>query len=572
MTTRTWTATNGNFKWETASNWSGGMTPQAGDDVVLPSQSGGPYTVDLSSATPKLNSLAIGNDASLNNNTNAVTLVLDAGASLTTTGAISIALYGTIEGQGSINAGGGFNIVNAGAGTPHILAGTAHAGGALDLTGAIAYGIALGFANTSKATTLKLESANSFSSIAITAKNQTLELGASANVTFNSLESIAGGSIVLDGSTLTAANGVALSSSAALTGTGIVQGNITGQGAITASGGTLTLTQAVGNDASGQTSLVIGSGSTLLLTSAYGIGASGSVEPTLTFQGTGDIFQASNIYIGNIYIGTITGFAAGDYIKLGSFGSGDKLVYSASAPNQIKITDAGGYNSQTFTFASSTVASQVQLSQQTVNGQTIDLLTICFMSGTMIRTAAGEVPVESLERGDLVLTAEGEARPVVWIGRQTIASRFANPLRNWPIRVAAGAIADNVPCRDLLVSPEHALLVGDILVHAGALVNGTTIRRESHVPETFVYYHVELDDHSLILAENVPAETFVDNVDRRHFDNWAEHQEMFPDGRAIEELPFPRAKARRQVPMAMRRALEARAAALFHGVAAAKAR
>ncbi len=237
MTTRTWTATNGNFKWETASNWSGGMTPQAGDDVVLPSQSGGPYTVDLSSATPKLNSLTIGNDASLNNNTNAVTLVLDAGASLTTTGAISIALYGTIEGQGSINAGGGFNIVNAGAGTPHILAGTAHAGGALDLTGAIAYGIALGFANTSKATTLKLESANSFSSIAITAKNQTLELGASANVTFNSLESIAGGSIVLDGSTLTAANGVALSSSAALTGTGIVQGNITGQGAITASGG-----------------------------------------------------------------------------------------------------------------------------------------------------------------------------------------------------------------------------------------------------------------------------------------------------------------------------------------------
>ncbi len=46
--------------------------------------------------------------------------------------------------------------------------------------------------------------------------------------------------------------------------------------------------------------------------------------------------------------------------------------------------------------------------------------------------------------------------------------------------------------------------------------------RESKVPVTYTYYHVELDDHSLILAENVPAETFVDNVDRLGFDNWDE--------------------------------------------------
>jgi hypothetical protein len=158
---------------------------------------------------------------------------------------------------------------------------------------------------------------------------------------------------------------------------------------------------------------------------------------------------------------------------------------------------------------------------------------------------------------------------VVWIGRQTITSRFADPVRNWPIRIAAHALADNVPARDLLVSPDHALLLDGILVHAGALVNGTTIRRENRVPESFVYYHVELEDHSLILAENVPAETFVDNVDRRNFDNWSEHEAMFPEGRAIEEMPYPRAKARRQLPKALRRTLEDRAAALLQDDAAA---
>jgi hypothetical protein len=106
------------------------------------------------------------------------------------------------------------------------------------------------------------------------------------------------------------------------------------------------------------------------------------------------------------------------------------------------------------------------------------------------------------------------------------------------------------------------LLVEGVLVHAGALVNGTSVRRESQVPDSFVYYHVELEDHSLVLAENVPAETFVDNVDRRHFDNWAEHEALYPEGRAVAELPLPRAKALRQVPLSIRAALAERAAAL----------
>ena len=56
----------------------------------------------------------------------------------------------------------------------------------------------------------------------------------------------------------------------------------------------------------------------------------------------------------------------------------------------------------------------------------------------------------------------------------------------------------------------------------------------------------------MILAENTPAATFVDHVDRLNFDNWAEHEALYPDGKPINELPYPRAKSHRQVPMRTR--------------------
>ena len=188
--------------------------------------------------------------------------------------------------------------------------------------------------------------------------------------------------------------------------------------------------------------------------------------------------------------------------------------------------------------------------------------TSCFMAGTLIRTPEGEVAVETLKRGDMVATFDGRAMSVAWIGRQTISARFADPLRVLPVRIKAGALGDNLPARDLLLSPDHALLIDDVLVQAGALVNGMSIVREADVPQTFTYYHVELDDHSLVLAENTPAETFIDNVDRMAFDNWQEHEALYRDGKALVEMPYPRAKAHRQVPKAIRDRLAERCAAL----------
>ena len=159
--------------------------------------------------------------------------------------------------------------------------------------------------------------------------------------------------------------------------------------------------------------------------------------------------------------------------------------------------------------------------------------------------------------------------PVRWLGRQTVSTIFADPLHVLPIRIAAGALAENLPVRDLLVSPAHAILVADVLVQAGALVNGSSIRREGDVPASFTYYHVELADHALILAEGVAAETFVDNVGREAFDNWDEHEALYGAGTPIPEMTLSRAKSHRQVPAALRQRLAVRAEALFGAVAVA---
>ncbi|WP_296713372.1 Hint domain-containing protein [Rhodoblastus sp.] len=546
MGTRTWTGAVDN-KWETNGNWSGNNAPNNGDDVILNGNSA--YSVNLSTAT-SVKSISIGT----NGNSNAIKLVLNSSsASLTVSNAITfLQPTATIEGQGAINAGGGFLLNGSGSAT--IQAGTASTGGTLDVTGAIASNIQLGFANTTVTSVLKLESTSTINSaIAITSATQTLEIGATASLTLGIGESITNGTIKLDGGSLTDTTGFAIGAGAKIIGTGTVTGPISGSGTITASGGNLTLTGSITSSGTAA-SLVVGNGSTLTLTSTYGIGTSGAA-PTLTFQGTGDVFQAVNAQYYAISLGTISGFAAGDLIKIHSIGTGDTLTYSGNT-----ITIHNGGTTQTFTFDSSVTASQITLTQ---SGTVDTLQIICFMAGTLIRTPEGEVAVETLKRGDLVETTTGAVKPITWLGRQTVSSRFADPVRSWPIRILAGALGENVPARDLLVSPDHALLVGGALVHAGALVNGSSIQRLASVPNGFVYYHVELDDHSLILAENVPAETFIDNVDRMHFDNWAEHEALYPDGKAVAELPYPRVKARRQLPAAIRKLLDERAVAIL---------
>ncbi|MBN9508093.1 MAG: Hint domain-containing protein [Alphaproteobacteria bacterium] len=189
----------------------------------------------------------------------------------------------------------------------------------------------------------------------------------------------------------------------------------------------------------------------------------------------------------------------------------------------------------------------------------------CFVSGTMIALPEGDRLVEELRPGDLILTADGQALPLRWLGRSTISRFFADPLRILPVRIKAGALGENMPARDLLLSPGHGIRIGDLLVHASALVNGASVVRDEDAPLVFTYYHIELDTHTLVLAEGVPAESFLDQVEAVDFDNWEERKAPA----AEEEMPYPRVKSPRQLPRALRSALVGRANALFRPLARA---
>ncbi|MFM9857997.1 Hint domain-containing protein [Pseudoxanthobacter sp. M-2] len=178
----------------------------------------------------------------------------------------------------------------------------------------------------------------------------------------------------------------------------------------------------------------------------------------------------------------------------------------------------------------------------------------CFLAGTRIAVPGGEVAVETLRPGDLVLTADGRSVPVRWIGRRALATPFVPEPRR-PVCIAAGALGDGLPTRDLRLTPDHALFLDGLLVQAGALVNGAAVRRMSagELGPRFEVFHVETAAHELILAEGVAAETFVDNVARQRFDNHAEAIALCGDSRVvIEEMALPRIKSARQLPRSLR--------------------
>ena len=152
----------------------------------------------------------------------------------------------------------------------------------------------------------------------------------------------------------------------------------------------------------------------------------------------------------------------------------------------------------------------------------------CFLKGTRIATGRGGVPVEDLRIDDQVITAHGHERPVVWIGHRRIdCRRHPDPRTIWPVRIAAGVFGSGRPHRDLWLSPDHAVFVDNVLIPVKHLVNGTSIA-QVRVDEV-TYYHVELPSHDAILAEGLPAESYLDTGDRSGFANGGDPVALYPD-------------------------------------------
>jgi hypothetical protein len=177
-------------------------------------------------------------------------------------------------------------------------------------------------------------------------------------------------------------------------------------------------------------------------------------------------------------------------------------------------------------------------------GTEIFLQAVCYAAGTHILTERGEQTVDTLLPGDMVAIQCGNdirTRPVTWIGRRRIdLASHPRPHTVAPVRIGRDAFADGVPHRDLVVSPDHAIFVDGKLICARQLVNGTTIRQEHNWTE-INYYHVQLEEHAILLAEGLPAESYLDTGNLGFFANSGAPLVLHPD--LTDETDYPTREA-----------------------------
>jgi autotransporter passenger strand-loop-strand repeat protein len=223
------------------------------------------------------------------------------------------------------------------------------------------------------------------------------------------------------------------------------------------------------------------------------------------------------------------GTASGTVMNIGGSIDLPDLVFisggSIPAPQNDILTINEGSSSYQLYLSGTYTGETFQISED-VSGGTL-ITAQCYRYGTRILTEEGEVAVENLHEGDRVVTGSGEVVPITWIGRRHVdCTRHPKPEQVWPVRVSAGEFGHHLPHRDLWLSPDHAVYVRGVLIPIKHLINGTTI---AQVPmDEVTYYHVELPQHDVLLAEGMPAESFLDTGGRSNFEN-GEVMRLFPD-------------------------------------------
>ncbi|MBH9970588.1 MULTISPECIES: Hint domain-containing protein [unclassified Commensalibacter] len=149
-------------------------------------------------------------------------------------------------------------------------------------------------------------------------------------------------------------------------------------------------------------------------------------------------------------------------------------------------------------------------------------ITKCFLLGTNILTSKGEKPVESLSVGDEVVAICNNGRinrKIVWIGKTDISvDQGKNKNDLYPVCIKAHAFGLNKPHRDLYLTPEHTVYIDGGLIPVRMLVNGRSIVIDKF-RDKFQIYHVETEQHSILLSENLMTESYLNTDDKYLFDN-----------------------------------------------------
>lgn len=167
----------------------------------------------------------------------------------------------------------------------------------------------------------------------------------------------------------------------------------------------------------------------------------------------------------------------------------------------------------------------------------------CFTTGVMIETAKGPVAVEDLKVGDLVLTLDHGLQPIRWCGQQQLSARHlaARPALR-PVRISAGALGPDLPASDLLVSPQHRILVrsavarrmfgaDEVLVAAKQLTQIDGIAPDQ-AADPVTYFHILFDRHEIVISNGAPTESMYTGAEALKSVSIAARQEiceLFPE-------------------------------------------
>ena len=194
---------------------------------------------------------------------------------------------------------------------------------------------------------------------------------------------------------------------------------------------------------------------------------------------------------------------------------------------------------------------------------------VCFTPGTLLETPKGLKPVETLVAGDTVVTKDSGAQPVLWVGSRNVsgARLYAMPdLR--PIRIRAGAFGEGRPEEDLVVSPDHRMLLAgqaandlwgehEVLVSARDLVDGRGVVRDM-AAKSVTYFHLMLEEHHVVVANGFETESFHPAIAALDAIEAEQRKRLFD---VMPELGFD---TRRYGPLARRALTKAEAALIPH--------
>jgi hypothetical protein len=261
--------------------------------------------------------------------------------------------------------------------------------------------------------------------------------------------------------------------------------------------------------------LIEGPGSVTLAAANLFSGGITLISGTLVLAVGGAAGSGGILFEGNAAL-VIGGFTPGNLVS--GFAIGDSVDFQAIAPGLLVVTSGNGTTTIGGVVFSGSFgggsASPAMLADDGSGGTLVTLA--CFAAGTRLLTDVGEVAVEALHVGDGLVGPGGRHR-VVWIGRRRIdLSRHAMPALAAPIRVRADAFGPGEPHHDLWLSRDHAVALDGMLVPIHLLANGASIARDDVTDVT--YFHVECARHTILLAEGLAVESYLDTGNRGDFE------------------------------------------------------